>query len=171
MADEIRIGDTVFTMPSDREVVATRLVRAPRALVWDAHTSPRHLPHWLLGPEGWTMPLCEVDVRPGGRWRFGWRGPAGEEMTMDGVYREVLPPERLVYTERWGADWPEAVNTLLLTEQAGATMLTAAVAYASAEVRDRALATGMLDGWAHSYDRLDGYLQTLQQPAGLAGAA
>lgn len=84
------------TAPTDREIVMTRAVNAPRNLVWEAWTNPKHIPKWLLGPEGWTMPICEVDLRPGGAWHFVWRKSDGAEMGMRGVYREIMPPERLV---------------------------------------------------------------------------
>jgi uncharacterized protein YndB with AHSA1/START domain len=149
---------TEFTTPTDREVVAVRVFDAPRALVWEAFTSPEHLPHWMLGPDGWTMPVCEVDLRPGGAWRYVWRKNDGTEMEMTGEYREVSPPERLVYTERWGGDWPEALNTLVLTEEGGKTRTVATVLYPSQDARDKAIGTGMEDGWAISYDRLDEHL-------------
>ena len=91
-------GATAFTTPSDREIVATRVVNAPRRLVFEAWTDPRHLPHWLLGPQGWTMPVCEIDLRPGGKWRFVNRHPRGEAVFY-GEYREVTPPSRIVFTE------------------------------------------------------------------------
>src|SRR5512145_1644441 len=73
---------TTVTTPSDREIVITRVINAPRTLVFDAWTNPVHLPHWMLGPEGWTMPICEVDLRPGGIWHFVWRRADGSEMDM-----------------------------------------------------------------------------------------
>lgn len=152
-------GVTTFTTPSDREVVATWVVDAPRRLAWDAWTSPEHVPHWLLGPEGWTMPVCEIDLRPGGAWHFAWRGSEGAQMEMRGVYREIRPPERLISTESWGGDWPETLNTLVLTEEDGKTTMTCTVFYPSKEARDRALGTGMKEGWSASYDRLDAYLR------------
>ncbi|MEJ7812333.1 MAG: SRPBCC family protein [Gemmatimonadaceae bacterium] len=152
---------TVFTTPSDREIVATRVVDAPRRLVFEAWTNPEHVPHWMTGPEGWTMPVCEIDLRPGGAWHFVWRGADGAEMEMRGVYREVTPPERLVNTESWGGEWPDTLNTLVLTEEDGKTTMTSTVLYASKEARDGALGTGMKDGWAASNDRLDAYLRTM----------
>ena len=68
-----RIGTTAYSTPSDREVRATRIFDAPRTLVWDAHTKPEHVSQWMLGPEGWTMPVCEIDLRPGGEWHYVWR--------------------------------------------------------------------------------------------------
>jgi uncharacterized protein YndB with AHSA1/START domain len=161
MATENKVGVTTFTTPSDREVVATRAVDAPRARVWAAWTSPEHVTRWLLGPEGWTMPVCEIDLRPGGAWHYGWRGAGGAEMEMRGVYREVMPPERLVQTESWGGEWPETLNTLVLTEEDGKTTMTCTVLYPSKEARDAALGTGMKEGWSTSYDRLDQYLRTM----------
>src|SRR5687768_13172306 len=76
---------TTFTTPSDREVAMTRVFDAPRRLVFEAWTSPKHVPHWMLGPEGWTMPVCEIDLRPGGEWHFVWRKSNGTEMEMRGV--------------------------------------------------------------------------------------
>lgn len=149
---------TTFTTPSAVELVATRVVDAPRERVWSAWTDPKQVPRWMLGPEGWTMPDCHIDLRPGGGWRFVWRRPNGEEMEMTGEYRKVSPPERLVNTERWGGDWPETVNTLVLTEEEGRTTMTCTVLYPSEEARDAALATGMTDGWSAAYDLLDEHL-------------
>ena len=156
-----RAGATTFTTPSDREIVATRVFDAPRRLVFEAHTSPEHLPHWMLGPDGWTMPVCEVDLRPGGAWHFVWRRQDGTEMEMGGVYMEVVPPERLVNTESWGGDWPETLNTLVLAEEDGRTTLASTVLYPSREARDAALRTGMKEGWSAGFDRLDEHLRTM----------
>ena len=150
-----------LTSPSDREVVITRVVDAPRRLVFEAWTSPEHLPHWLLGPPGWTMPICEIDLRPGGTHRCVWRRPNGEEMEIRGGYREVDPPGRLVSTESWGGDWPETINTLVLTERAGRTTIALTILYPSKEARDAAMATGMKDGMEQGFERLDAYLPTL----------
>src|ERR1700733_10790312 len=90
-----RIGATNFTTPSEREFAMTRVFEVPRRLVWEAWTNTEHLPKWMLGPPGWTMPVCEIDLRPGGAWHFVWRQSDGTEMAMRGVYQEVVPPERL----------------------------------------------------------------------------
>src|SRR5919199_1472467 len=100
MAAKTKSQRTTFTTPSDTELVASRVFDAPRALVWDAFTKPEHLQRWMLGPEGWTMPVCEVDLRPGGKWRYVWRKDDGSEMAMSGQVRDVVRPERLVTTER-----------------------------------------------------------------------
>ena len=106
------------------------------------------------------MPVCEIDLRPGGSWHFLWRRADGTEMGMRGLYKEVVPPERLVSTESWGGDWPETINTLTLTEEGGKTTVTQRVLYPSKEARDAALKTGMKDGVAASFDRLAAYLRT-----------
>jgi uncharacterized protein YndB with AHSA1/START domain len=152
---------TTFTTPSDREVVITRVFDAPRTLVFDAWTNPKHVPRWMLGPEGWTMPVCEIDLRPGGMWHFVWRKADGSEMGMRGTYKEVIPPERIVHTESWGPEWPETINTLVLTEREGKTTSTLTISYPSKEARDAALKTGMKDGATQSYDRLAEYLLTI----------
>jgi uncharacterized protein YndB with AHSA1/START domain len=161
MEEAHSIWGTTFTTPTDREIVMTRVFDAPRELVWEAWTSSEHLPRWMLGPEGWTMPVCEVDLRPGGTWRFVWRHADGHEMEMRGVYREVTPPERLVSTESWGGDWPETLNTLILSEQDGKTTITQRVLYPSKEAREAALGTGMKHGVALSFNRLDEHLRTI----------
>ena len=149
------------TTPTDREIVITRVFDAPRRLVFEAWTNPEHVPHWMLGPEGWTMPVCEIDLRPGGAWHFVWRRSDGTEMEMRGLYKEIVPPERLVSTESWGDEWPETLNTLILSEADGKTTITQRVRYASKEARDAALKTGMVEGMSQGFERLDEYLGTL----------
>jgi uncharacterized protein YndB with AHSA1/START domain len=161
MATASKLGVTTFTKPSDREFVMTRVFDAPRRLVWEAWTNPEHVPHWMLGPDGWTMPVCEIDLRPGGAWRMVWRRSNGKEFGMRGVYHEVTPPERLVYTESWGGDWPEVLNTLVLTEGGGMTTVTSTTLSPSKEARDAAIETGMTEGASKSFDRLDEHLRTM----------
>lgn len=159
----ITTRDTILTVttPSNREILMTRAFDAPRNLVWEAWTNPAHVPRWMLGPDGWSMPVCEIDLRPGGEWRFVWRRSDGTEMEMRGVYREVVPPERLVHTESWGGDWPETLNTLVLLEKDGRTRMECTILYPSEEARDAALRTGMKDGVEISFDRLAAYLRDL----------
>ena len=149
---------TTLTTVSDVEIAITRDFAAARTLVFDAHTRPEQVSQWLLGPEGWTMPICEIDLRPGGSWHYVWRKDDGTEMEMRGVYREVVPPERIVNTERWGPEWPETVNTTLFTEHGGTTTVTQTVRYPSKEARDTALGTGMMTGVERSYELLDALL-------------
>ena len=151
-----------LSTPSDREIRMTRLFDAPRRLVFEAWTNPKHVPHWMLGPEGWSMPVCEIDLRPGGKWHFVWRKGNGAEMEMTGEYREVVPPERLVSTERWGPEWPEVINTLVLTEENGKTRMSVTMLYPSKEARDAALKTGMKDGAFASYERMAEYLASMR---------
>ena len=149
-----------ITTPSDRELMMTRAFEAPRPMVFEALTTPDLVRRWLHGPDDWTMPVCEIDLRPGGALRYVWRGPDGAEMGMSGEYREVVRPERLVHTELFDEDWTggETVVTTILTEQDGRTTVTTTILYASKENRDGALQTGMEQGMAASYDRLEGQL-------------
>lgn len=153
-----KTSPTTFTTPSEREIAVTRVFDAPRRLVWDAWTSPEHLPKWMIGPPGWTMTVCEIDLRPGGAWHVVWRGADGNEMQIRGTYREVAPPERLVSTESWGPEWPETVNTLRLSEKDSRTTLTHTALYPTKEARDAALNSGMKEGLAQSFERLDALL-------------
>jgi uncharacterized protein YndB with AHSA1/START domain len=154
-------GVTTYSTPGDTQVVVTRVVKAPRKLVFEVFTSPKHLPHWMTGPEGWTMPVCEVDLRPGGSWHYVFRKSQGTDMDMRGSFREIIPPERVVSTESWGPEWPETVNTLEFTEQGGLTTVVMTITYPSKEARDAALGTGMKDGMETSYARMDRYIATL----------
>src|SRR5262249_31444378 len=135
----------------------------PRHLVFDAFTKPELVRQWLLGPPGWSMPLCEIDLRVGGKFRYLWRRDKdGQEMGMGGVYREIVRPERIVNTELFDEPWypGEAVETLTLTEQRGQTTVTQTVLYASGEARDGVLKSPMESGVAASYDRLENLLVT-----------
>jgi len=154
-------GVTGLDTPSDLEARISRLVAAPRHLVWQAYTIPEHIQRWMLGPPGWTMPVCEMDLRPGGTWHWVWRKSAGEEMGMTGTYLEVVPEVRIVSTERWGPEWPETTNTIELTDQGALTLITTTVRYPSKEARDAAMATGMTEGADQSFARLDDLLRTL----------
>ena len=135
----------------------TRSFDAPRALVFDCHTRPELVRRWLLGPPGWTMPVCDIDLSVGGRYRYVWRGPNGEEMGMGGVFREIVRPERIVTNELFDEDWTggETLVTTMFTEEDGRTLSTVTVLYASKAARDGALATGMTDGMEAGYQRLD----------------
>jgi uncharacterized protein len=151
-------GTLTVTTPTDREIVMTRDFDAPRALVFDAMSKPELLKRWLLGPPGWSMVECENDLKVGGAFLHVWRRDDGAEMSMRGVYREVVPPERIVRTESFafGCDGQagEQVATLVLTEQDGKTALTLTVLFPSKEARDATIASGMERGVAASYERL-----------------
>ncbi len=151
------MGTLKLTTPSDREIAVTRVFDAPRQLVFDAHTKPDLVRQWLLGPPGWSMPVCEMDVRVGGTYRWVWRHDTnGTEMGMGGVYREIVAPERLITTERFDEAWypGEALNTLVLIEQGGRTTLTQTMRYESRDARDAVIKSNMEKGVAASYDRL-----------------
>jgi uncharacterized protein YndB with AHSA1/START domain len=158
-------GTFTVTTPSEREIQMTRLFDAPRALVFEAMTKPEHITQWWgnLG-EGYSVPVCEVDLRVGGKWRFVNRMPNGDSAAFYGEYREVAPPDRVVFTEFF-EPFPDtgSVVTAVLTEENGKTRLTATVAYPSREVRDMVKATGMERGAALSYDRLEDVARGLQR--------
>jgi uncharacterized protein YndB with AHSA1/START domain len=151
------------SLPSDREVEVTRSFRAPRALVYRAYTEPDLVRRWLLGPPGWSMPVCEMDVRVGGRYRWRWRSDDnGSEFGFSGTFREVQPPSRLVHTEAYdpgsvGGGYPgqDAIVTVTFTEDAGVTTVKSSIDFGSKEARDAAIATGMTDGMEQSYQLLD----------------
>jgi uncharacterized protein YndB with AHSA1/START domain len=151
------------SQPSDREVKVTRSFKAPRALVYKAYTEPQLLKRWLLGPPGWTMPVCEMDVRVGGRYRWRWRSDKdGKEFGFAGTFREVQPAAKLVHTEAYDpgtvADqYPEseAIVTVTFTEEDGVTTVTSLIDFGSKEARDAAVSTGMTDGMEQSYQLLD----------------
>jgi uncharacterized protein YndB with AHSA1/START domain len=147
------------TTPGDREIVLTRTFDALRHLVFEAMTIPEHVRRWLLGPPGWSMIVCEIELKVGGRYRYVWRNVDGSEMGMHGVYREINPPERIVSTETFDfgcdAQSGESLVTAILTEQAGRTTFTATVLAPSKEARDAVIASGMEHGAGASYDRLE----------------
>jgi uncharacterized protein YndB with AHSA1/START domain len=152
-------GTTVYELPSDREIRFTRVFDAPLALVYACYTEPEHLRNWMTGPEGWTMIVCDVARRPGDKWYYAWRNADGAEMGFGGVSKEITPLERLVATSSWGPEWPESLETVEFQEQEGRTIVTTTILYASKEVRNAALETGMKEGMDVSFSRLDEYLR------------
>jgi uncharacterized protein YndB with AHSA1/START domain len=163
----MKSGNLIVSASGDREIVMTRSFNAPRNLVFDAFTKPELIRRWLLGPDGWTMPVCEVDLRVGGKYRYVWRKEkTNTEMGMGGEYREIVPNQRIVNTEKFDEAWydGEAVGTLELKEEAGKTTVTQTVRYDSREIRDNVLKSPMESGVARSYDRLEEILAS--SPAG-----
>ena len=151
-------GGLKVTAKGEREIVMTREFNAPRELVFEAFTTPALLKRWLLGPDGWSLIVCDIDLRVGGTYRYVWRHDVrGTEMGMGGVYREIKAPERIVSTEQFDNPWypGEAVGTLVLVEKGGRTLLTQSMVYATPEARDGVLKSGMESGVSASYDRLD----------------
>lgn len=152
------------TTPSEQEIQLTRLFGAPRQLVFDAMTRPEHVKRWwgCLG-EGYSVPVCEIDLRPGGKWCFVNHHPGGE-VAFRGEYREIAPPDRLVFTETMDPHpEPGSVVTAVFTEEGGKTRLTVTARYPSQEVRDMVLSSGMSEGAGISYDRLEDLVAELQR--------
>ncbi len=150
-------GTLEIAAHGDREIVMTRVFDAPRNLVFDAFTKPELIKRWLLGPSGWSRPVCEADLTAGGKYRYVWRRDSdGTEMGLSGVFREVSPPDRLVHTERFDQAWypGEALITTAMAEQGGKTTVTMTLRYESREARDGVLKSDMQRGIAQSFDRL-----------------
>lgn len=153
-----------LTLPSDREIVITRTFDAPRDLVWDCHTKPALVRRWMLGPPGWEMPVCEIDLRVGGKYRYEWEDKTrGKTMGMGGTFTAVARPERLDAREKFDDDWTggETEVSQVFTEKGGKTLLSLTVVYASKEARDGAAKSGMTDGMEAGYARLDEILVSL----------
>lgn len=154
------------TLPNDREVRVTRTFDAPRKLVWDAHTKAELMRKWCWGLPGWSMPVCEMDVRPGGKYKWRWKSDEdGTEFGFYGTFNTVDAPSKLVHDEYYdpgdsdiGGAMPSgepALVTLELSESGGVTTLVCTMRWASKEARDGAVSTGMTDGMEMSYARID----------------
>ncbi len=143
--------------PSDREVKITRDFDGPRELVWDCHTKPELVRRWISGPPGWSLAVCEIDLRAGGKYRYVLNGPDGVEMGWGGTYSEIRRPEFITATEKFDEDWTggETVVSTRFDEMDRRTTVTVTVLYASKEARDGAIATGMTDGMEAGYQLLD----------------
>jgi uncharacterized protein YndB with AHSA1/START domain len=153
-----------ITLPSDREIRITRKFDAPRNLVWDCHTKPELVRRWLLGPPGWEMPVCEIDLRVGGKYRYEWLDTSrGKTMGMDGVFTDVSALVHLGSREKFDDDWTggETRVSQAFARAGTATTVTLTVAFASLEARDNAARSGMTDGMEQGYARLDEVLATL----------
>jgi uncharacterized protein YndB with AHSA1/START domain len=157
-------SEVQVSLPSDTEVRVTRDFKAPRKLVWQAHTDPKLFQRWIGGYPGWTMPVCEMDVRVGGKYRWLWRTDDGaQEFGFFGEFLEVEAPAKLKQAETYdpgtfGGAMDSAkptINLTTFTETNGVTTLVTLIAYASKEARDAAISTGMTDGMEVSYARLD----------------
>ena len=144
------------TTPSEREIRVIRAFDAPPGLVFECHTQPKLVKRWLLGPPGWTMPVCEIDLRTGGRYRYVWRNAEMDtEFGVQGTYREILPLERIVNVETMDGVAGETLCTTTFAEADSGTLLTLTMQFDSQELRDAALESGMTGGISISYDRLD----------------
>ncbi|HYC77409.1 MAG TPA: SRPBCC family protein [Planctomycetota bacterium] len=145
----------------DRDIVITREFAAPRRLVGDAWTRPELLKRWLLGPPGWALVVCDVDLRAGGRYRYEWKHADGRTMGMGGELTGIVPPERIVATETFDEPWYPGgmVGTVQFTERGGRTTLTQTLRYDTKEARDAVLKSPMEAGVAMSYERLAGIVE------------
>jgi uncharacterized protein YndB with AHSA1/START domain len=163
------------SMPSDKEVKVTRSFKAPKALVYRAYTEAALMRRWCGGHPGWTMPVCEMDVRVAGTYRWRWQSNEDKtEFGFSGEYREVEPGARIVHTQRYdagttgiGMGSDDSLITVTFTESVGVTTVTTLMDFGSKETRDAAVATGMTDGMEQSYQSLEGVLSsTPNQPEG-----
>jgi uncharacterized protein YndB with AHSA1/START domain len=153
----------IITTPSDLEILMTRVFDAPRHLVFEALTKPEHIARWW-GPRGTSVPVCEVDFRPGGAWRQVLRMANGQEVVFKGVYIEIVPPERFVATECFdepSVGRPEWTTTLTLEEHDGKTTMRSRVLHKTKANRDGHLNSGMERGATETFDRLAELLATL----------
>ena len=141
----------------DTHVRISRVIRGSVQQVWRAHHERALLTRWLLGPDGWTMPVCDVAAKVGERYRYEWeKAGGGERFGFEGELLESAPPHRAVTTEQMiGMAGPGTRNELTLTTVPGGTLLTITITYPSKEVRDAVLATGMTEGMEQSYARLE----------------
>ena len=153
-------GKLNVTTPSDREIAMTRIFDAPQRMVFDAYTKPELLKRWLGVQNGWSLEVCEIDLRVGGTYRYVWRGPDREEMAMGGVFREIVPYERISANEKFDVAWyeGECLETVTFVEQDGKTTLTMTLLYDSKEVRDSVLESPAEGGVAAGFDTLEDLL-------------
>jgi uncharacterized protein YndB with AHSA1/START domain len=168
------LGGLQVAAHGEREIKMTRVLNAPRKMVFDAFTKPELVKRWLLGPDGWSMPVCEIDLKVGGKYRYVWKNDKdGSEMGMGGIYREIVIPERIVSTEQFDQAWypGEAVGTLVLAEREGKTTVTQTVHYDSRATRDAVLQSPMESGVAASYNRLEEILTSGGKRAKEKGAS
>ena len=151
-------GSAKVTLPADEQILITREFDAPRSLVWRAWTTPELVRRWWHAKRG-EMTVAEIDLREGGRWRYAMVTPDGMEVAFHGVYREVVPEERLVSTEIYegvpNGDEGATLNTATFAEADGRTTLTILVEAPSKEIRDAIVASGMEDGLQDALDLVE----------------
>jgi uncharacterized protein YndB with AHSA1/START domain len=156
---------STVSLPNDLDVVVIRDFDAPRDIVFDAWTKPEIVSRWLLGPPGWTMPVCEIDLRVGGKFRWRWRNDEGAEFGFTGEFREIVRPSRIVHTETYdpgnvgGNMGAECLVTSVFEQSGRVTKQTMTIHYQSKADRDAAISTGMTDGMEMSFEKLDALLQ------------
>ena len=152
-----------ISTPTDTTIVLTRTFHAPRQLVWEAMTEPVKMRRWMLAPPGWTMTVCECEARVGGALSLAWKGAdADSVMTLQGVFTEAVPHERMVHTEKMALGSGQIIGSLVEThefaEQGGVTTMRITQAFDSKEARDGAIASGMEQGMEAGYQQLDAML-------------
>ena len=153
--------DTSTETSASREIVATRVFDAPRELVFEMWTDPKHVTQWW-GPNGFTTTIYEMDVKPGGVWRFVMHGPDGVDYQNRVVYREIVKPERLVYAHVSG---PQFEMTVTFADDGGKTRLTARMLFESAAQRDQVVKErNAIEGLTQTLGRLAGYVTTVASP-------
>lgn len=155
----MKVGQMTIDASGDREILITRIFDASSKLVYDAMTRPELLKRWMFGPDDWELAICEIDLRPGGAFRYVWRNSEEKtDMGMGGVFMELSEPTRIVHRELFDEDWTggEATVTTLLTEKDGRTKLEMTIRYSSRDARDRVLKSGMAEGMEAGFARLDG---------------
>jgi uncharacterized protein YndB with AHSA1/START domain len=163
----IDLSDLTVETPAEMEIVMTRIFNAPRTLVFAACTLPEHLATWLPDPLHGTMDICNVDLRPGGAWHFAFHDSGAGEADRYGIYRDIHAPEWIVSTESAGSGTglsPGTLNTIILSEAGGKTILASRILFPSQADRDAAIQTGLHQRTASSYHRLAKHLQTLIAP-------
>lgn len=156
------LSTSQVSLPSDSEVKVMRQFKAPLDLVYKAYTTPALMQRWLVGYAGWSMPVCEMDLRVGGQYRWRWRNNESEqEFGFTGVFREVIAGKKYVHTQvydpgTFGGDMgEESIITVEFAEKNGHTILTCTLDYKTKESRDTAMSTGMTDGMETNYQLLD----------------
>lgn len=151
------MNELTLTTEGDTHVVVTRRFAAPPEAVFRAHTDPELIQQWMLGPDGWTMPVCQIEARPGGTIRYEWAGPEGRGFYLTGEILELDPPHRIVHVERMHLPDPTPDNHIetTFTADGDGTLMVARMTLPDAETRKAMLASGMEHGMAASYDRLD----------------
>jgi uncharacterized protein YndB with AHSA1/START domain len=165
MGNAVKKTETLkVTTPSDREIAMSRVFDASRELLVEAWTKPELLKRWLYGPDDWRLAVCKIDLRVGGAMRWEWHHADGKIMGLSGVYREIAPPDRLVWTEIFDDDWTggETLVTMTFVERAGKTTVTQTVLYSSQAARDSAIKTGMASGMEQGYVRLEEVLKEMR---------
>ena len=161
-ANPLHTAEFEVTTPTDREIVMTRRFDAPRTYVFEAWTKAEHVSHWW-DPSGVPLAVCEIDLRPNGTFRWVNRGRAGEEFPFAGIYREIAPPEKLVFTVRMPPSAPESRSTLIFSEDGEQTILTMTIECPTTKARDALLQMGVAEGSAQTMKNLAEYLRTMNQ--------